>query len=55
LLEAQAESQTLEFKAACNWDISRMAKDILALSNVQDGGVIIIGGRRRNIQPSRSR
>jgi len=43
ILEGQAETQTIEFKGACGWDVVRMAKDILALSNVQDGGVIVIG------------
>jgi predicted HTH transcriptional regulator len=43
LLQGQAETQSLEFKAGCDWNASSLAKDILALSNVQDGGVIVIG------------
>jgi predicted HTH transcriptional regulator len=43
LLEGGAETQRIEFKNPCLWDVEIFAKDILALSNVQDGGYIIIG------------
>lgn len=42
-LEARTESQRLDFKRAGDWDVSRLAKDILAMSNVQYGGDLIIG------------
>lgn len=42
-LEGGIETQTFEVKGPCDWNVKSLAKDILALSNVQDGGVIIIG------------
>jgi len=41
-LEGGTETQTIEFKGACNWDDKIFAKDILAMSNIQDGGFIIV-------------
>jgi len=43
LLEAATETQTKDFKGPCCWDVKKFAKDILALSNVKDGGYIIVG------------
>jgi predicted HTH transcriptional regulator len=42
-LEGGTETQTIEFKGACYWDVNTFAKDILAMANVQDGGYIIVG------------
>ena len=42
-LEGGIETQTFEVKGACDWNVKSLAKDILAMSNVQDGGTIIIG------------
>jgi len=47
-LEGGAETQAIEFKEACFWDEKTFAKDILALSNTQDGGYIIIGVAETN-------
>lgn len=49
-LDGGAETQSVEFKSACNWDANLLAKDILALSNVQDGGYIIIGIEDENFR-----
>jgi predicted HTH transcriptional regulator len=37
------ETDSIEFKAAVFWDSKVFVKDILAMANVIDGGVIIIG------------
>jgi predicted HTH transcriptional regulator len=42
-LEAGVETPGLDYKGPCDWNSATFAKDILALSNVQDGGYIIIG------------
>lgn len=43
LVDGAAESQSLDFKGSCSWDVKALAKDILAFSNVQDGGFIVVG------------
>lgn len=42
-LEAGVETPGLDYKGPCAWSAITFAKDILALSNVRDGGYIIIG------------
>lgn len=43
LVEGSEESQSLDFKGPCSWNVKSLAKDILAFSNVQDGGYIVVG------------
>src|SRR5260221_1522431 len=43
LLAGAEETDSLEFKGAMPWDRNTLAKDILALANVIDGGRIIVG------------
>jgi len=42
-LAGAREADALEFKQAMAWDKAVFVKDILALSNVVDGGLIIVG------------
>ena len=43
LLEGGTETPSIDYKGPCEWETSRFIKDILAMSNVQYGGNIIIG------------
>lgn len=45
LIENQGETQSIEFKQDTPWTLKSMAKDILAMANVRNGGTIIIGVR----------
>ncbi len=42
-LQGGVETQSLDVKVSCAWNAETMAKDVLAMSNVQDGGCIVIG------------
>jgi len=43
LIEAQAETISLDFKANSPWAVKNFGRDMLAMSNVRDGGTIVIG------------
>lgn len=43
LLQGAEETDSLEFKGAMAWDRHALARDILALANLIDGGRIVIG------------
>jgi len=51
-LKGKEETQRVEFKSACIWDEKTFAKDILAMSNVQNGGYIIIGVDDSTFKPT---
>jgi len=42
-IDGQAETPSLEFKGDSPWNSNKLVKDIIAMANVRDGGVIIIG------------
>ena len=50
LLEARAESPGLEFKGAGPFAVEMLAKDILAMGNLEDGGDIVIGVRNATFE-----
>ena len=43
LLHGRQETDSIEFKGPMHWSAKTFVKDILAMSNVVDGGVIIVG------------
>ena len=48
LLEAQSERQNLDFKQDCPWEVIRFVKHLLAMSNIKDGGYIVVGIENKN-------
>lgn len=42
-IEGGMETASFDVKCACDWSIDLLAKDILAMSNLRDGGYIVIG------------
>jgi len=48
LLEGGAETQRIDFKESCNWNVVKFAKDIMALSNLKDGGYIVLGLKEKH-------
>jgi predicted HTH transcriptional regulator len=43
LLDGAQETDSLEFKGAMPWSCDQLVKDILAMANVTDGGVVVVG------------
>ncbi len=43
ILEGGVETQRVDFKAPIEWNVLTFVKHILALSNVQDGGFLVVG------------
>lgn len=43
LIEGQSENQSLDFKADSPLHLQSLAKDLIAMSNVRDGGIIVFG------------
>ncbi|HTW90275.1 MAG TPA: ATP-binding protein [bacterium] len=43
ILEGGVETQHVDFKAPIEWNVLTFVRHILALSNVQDGGFLIVG------------
>lgn len=49
LLEGGRETPRIEYKGPMGWNIDTFAKDILALSNIKNGGYIIIGMKETEV------
>ena len=43
ILNGGIETQRIEFKSAIVWDVKKFVKSMMAMSNLRDGGYIIVG------------
>ena len=50
LLDGAQETDNLEFKGAMLWNCGQLVKDILAMANVADGGLIVVGIEDQTLQ-----
>ena len=51
LIAGRRETDSLDFKGPTSWSVKTFVKDILAMANVIDGGVIIVGVEDKSFNP----